>query len=99
MGVHYDPLNYSDPGKFRPDRFLEAPNKVDMSNVYIPFGLDKQKEIGFRFTVLHVKLGIISILSSYSVGMNSKSAMEFDNEKVPIYPKEPLPIVFESILK
>nr|WCC58064.1 cytochrome P450 [Pharsalia antennata] len=99
MGVHYDPLNYLEPGKFYPGRFLKEFNKIDIPNVYIPFGLDIWKEMGFRFTVLHIKLGLISIFSSYSVNLSSQCTVKFDNKKVPIYPEEPLPINFVPLLK
>lgn len=46
MGVHYDPLNYLEPEKFYPDRFVEEFHSTDVSHVYIPFGLDIRKEIG-----------------------------------------------------
>ncbi|XP_074037398.1 probable cytochrome P450 6d4 isoform X1 [Leptinotarsa decemlineata] len=98
FGVHHDPANFPDPEAFDPDRFFEDNIKYIKPNTYFPFGLDSRNTIGFRLTNVHVELCIFNILSSFRVDLTKKDhVLEFDNDKLVTYPKEPLPLRFELL--
>ncbi|CAG9821313.1 unnamed protein product [Phaedon cochleariae] len=98
FGIHHDPSSYLDPESFDPDRFFEDNVKFLKPNTYIPFGVDYRKNIGFSMTLLHIKLCIFTILSSFKVSLtDERKTVKFDTKKLTTFPKEPLPLKFEEI--
>lgn len=61
-GLQRDPNYFSEPSKFKPERFIEDPNLVH-SGAYVPFGLGPRMCIGNRFAMLEVKAVLFHLLA------------------------------------
>ncbi|XP_067005617.2 probable cytochrome P450 6a14 [Anabrus simplex] len=60
--LHCDPLYFSEPEVFNPDRFDD---EVQNSS-YLPFGQGPRMCVGFRLGLLHIKVGLASLIANYS---------------------------------
>ncbi|KAJ8938250.1 hypothetical protein NQ318_001783 [Aromia moschata] len=97
FGIHHDLDNFPDPEKFNPDRFSEENMKFVKPNTYLPFGYSLRRDIGIRLTTTQIKLGLLNILSSFSVSLDKSHTLAFNNKKLPVCPEEPLPLKFEPL--
>lgn len=70
---HNDPLIYSAPNKFDPERFNEV-NRVRINPAYyVPFGVGPRNCIGSRFALMNVKLNLYYLLKSYRLEANGQT--------------------------
>lgn len=60
--LHRDPTHFKNPEVFDPNRFL-GDNKLNVSPVYMPFGLGPRMCIGNRFVLLESKTVIFQLLA------------------------------------
>ena len=60
--IHGDPTLYSDPGRFRPERFLE---RKYTAFEYLPFGGGTRRCVGAAFAVYEMKIVLGSILAQH----------------------------------
>jgi cytochrome P450 len=40
--IHYDPDNFDEPTKFKPERFLDSDNQLIKNDAFMPFSLGKR---------------------------------------------------------
>jgi cytochrome P450 len=62
--VHHDPAVYPDPGRFRPERFLEHPPGT---YTLIPFGGGRRRCLGASFAMLEMKIVLRAVLARCAV--------------------------------
>ncbi|XP_023162666.2 cytochrome P450 9c1 [Drosophila hydei] len=55
VALHYDPDNFEEPEKFRPERFDEEHKHEIRPNTYVPFGVGQRSCIGNRLALMEVK--------------------------------------------
>lgn len=69
LGFQRDPKIFDNPLEFRPERFLNSSNGGGNSDgcFYMPFGDGPRNCIGTRLGKLTVKLGLVTVLSKFSV--------------------------------
>ncbi|XP_022240359.1 cytochrome P450 2U1-like isoform X2 [Limulus polyphemus] len=65
--VHRDPLEWPDPDKFVPSRFLDHDGKVVQKKGYIPFGIGKRACLGIPLAKIELFLFFTTILQSYRI--------------------------------
>lgn len=86
LGLHRDPEIYEDPMKFKPERFLNSPNGTNKANglFYLPFGDGPRYCIGMKLAKFIMKVGVLSVLSKFSVEFDDKTMVdsELELEKV-----------------
>ncbi|XP_017860255.1 PREDICTED: probable cytochrome P450 6a14 [Drosophila arizonae] len=63
--IHYDPEYYPEPHEFRPERFEPAALQQRHPMAFLGFGDGPRNCIGLRFGRMQVKVGLITLLSSY----------------------------------
>lgn len=64
-GIHYDPENYPDPERWRPERFLPENKHLLKPFTYLPFGDGPRNCVGLRFAYQEMKLALAYILPRY----------------------------------
>ncbi|XP_049963996.1 probable cytochrome P450 6a14 [Schistocerca serialis cubense] len=79
-GLHHDPDIFPDPERFDPERFSEEQKAQRHPYVYLPFGEGPRICIGMRFGLVQTKVGLINILSRYSVEPSEKSVRHLSLE-------------------
>lgn len=63
-GIQYDPKYYSEPMRFRPERFSEE--RVSFNErPFLSFGDGPRNCIGMRFAKLQTKLGVVLLLRKF----------------------------------
>ncbi|PSN57639.1 Cytochrome P450 6k1 [Blattella germanica] len=71
--IHRDPLYFSDPDRFDPERFTEYNKEKRPQYTYMPFGEGPRICIGLRFGLMQVKLGLAVLVSRYQFDLCEKS--------------------------
>ncbi|HWW52087.1 MAG TPA: cytochrome P450, partial [Verrucomicrobiae bacterium] len=79
--VHYDPRYYDDPGRFRPERWLDGLANRLPAGAYFPFGNGPRRCIGQGFALLEAAIVIGTL------------AQRFRFRLVPDHPVVPEPLV------
>lgn len=84
--IHRDPENFKDPLEFKPERFDEDRGGLKAykdSGSLLVFGMGPRVCLGQRFALTMMRAGLVDIIKSYKVTLNSKT-------KVPLVldPKE-----------
>uniref|UniRef100_A0A1A9ZPH1 Cytochrome P450 n=1 Tax=Glossina pallidipes TaxID=7398 RepID=A0A1A9ZPH1_GLOPL len=71
--IHRDADLYEEPENFKPERF--EPSQIEKRHpcAYLPFGDGPRNCIGMRFGKMQTKIGLISFLREYSVGLCDKT--------------------------
>lgn len=64
-GIHHDPDNYPDPGRWDPDRFMPENKALLKPFAYLPFGDGPRNCVGLRFAYQEMKLAVAYIVSRY----------------------------------
>ncbi|XP_055714134.1 cytochrome P450 6a8-like [Phlebotomus papatasi] len=71
--IQNDPEIYPDPDKFDPERFSVENSKNRHSAAFLPFGDGPRNCIGLRFGMMQVRVGLVTILRSFNVGICSRT--------------------------
>jgi cytochrome P450 family 9 len=71
--LHSDPKFYPEPEKFIPERFSKENAKNIHPFAYLPFGVGPRNCIGSRFALMETKALFVSILSKFTIEVNSKT--------------------------
>jgi len=61
-GLQHDPKYFSEPDKFKPERFLDKGDQCNF-NAYYPFGLGPRMCIGNRFALLETRTLLFHLLA------------------------------------
>ncbi|KMQ92391.1 cytochrome p450 9e2 [Lasius niger] len=88
LAIHHDAKYYSDPEKFRPERFLE--NKTyHNSSYYMPFGLGPRMCIANRFAMLEIKILLFHLLARCELKLCAKTVLpiKFSKKGLGIIPE------------
>ncbi|KAJ9577524.1 hypothetical protein L9F63_005897 [Diploptera punctata] len=75
LQIHHDPKYYLKPEKFDPERFSEEEKNKRRHFTFLPFGEGPRLCIGMRFGLMQTKVGVISILSNYTVQVSAKTSI------------------------
>lgn len=73
LSLHRDPAHYPSPERFDPERFSEEAKASRHPFVYLPFGEGPRFCIGMRLGLLQAKLGLVHLLSNYTVDVSSET--------------------------
>ncbi|KAJ9594998.1 hypothetical protein L9F63_013720 [Diploptera punctata] len=71
--IHRDPLYFSDPDRFDPERFTEYNKEKRPQYTYMPFGEGPRICIGLRFGLMQVKLGLAVLVHRFEFDLCEKS--------------------------
>ncbi|XP_049831913.1 probable cytochrome P450 6a14 [Schistocerca gregaria] len=71
--IHHDPVHYPNPERFDPERFSDEAKASRHPFVYLPFGEGPRFCIGMRLGLLQAKLGLVHLLSNYTVDVSSET--------------------------
>ncbi|XP_032682978.1 cytochrome P450 9e2-like [Odontomachus brunneus] len=62
--LHHDPKYFSEPEKFKPERFLKSSEQNECNlDAYYPFGVGPRICIGYRFALLQMKILLFHLLA------------------------------------
>ncbi|TDH15811.1 hypothetical protein EPR50_G00013180 [Perca flavescens] len=89
--LHRDPDLWSEPEKFKPERFSEENKETIDPYTYMPFGAGPRNCIGMRFALVMMKLAMVEILQrySFSVCKETEIPLEMDIQGL-LAPKRPI---------
>ncbi|VVC37283.1 Cytochrome P450, conserved site,Cytochrome P450,Cytochrome P450, E-class, group I [Cinara cedri] len=76
--IHHNPIYYSNPHIFNPERFSTEQKPTQLNGTFIPFGDGPRLCIGKRFAELEMKLVLSKILSQYEVLPCEKTEQPID---------------------
>jgi cytochrome P450 len=63
--MHRDPTIFTDPGEFRPERWLDGAATPEMQQAFIPFGLGNRQCVGDRFAWTQLKMTVAATVARY----------------------------------
>ena len=63
--MHHDPVNFPDPEKFNPDRFLPENRESIQPFTFIPFGTGYRACVGIKYALIVSKLALAKLIKSY----------------------------------
>ncbi|KAJ8951057.1 hypothetical protein NQ318_003753 [Aromia moschata] len=99
MGLHYDEKFFSNPKEYNPERWINK-NSYNVNGLYyIPFGDGPRTCIGQRFGTLATKLGLVHIISQFTVEStpDTPQSLEFEPRCFLLKAKEELYLKFKDI--
>lgn len=65
--LHRDPVAWSDPERFDPERFLSPAKDNRHPYQFMPFGLGPRSCVGMRFALMEIKITLVKFLLKYRV--------------------------------
>ncbi|XP_030555359.1 probable cytochrome P450 6a14 [Drosophila novamexicana] len=88
--IHYDPEIYPEPHEFRPERFEAAACQQRHPLAFLGFGDGPRNCIGLRFGRMQVKVGLITLLSTYrfSLPPDGPKELAISNKNLLLVPGE-----------
>ncbi|AFM14505.1 cytochrome P450 [Turneriella parva] len=96
IALHRNPRYWSEPDRFKPERFLGENAEPSVKQAFMPFGAGPRKCIGSVFAMLEMQTAIYTLLQKYRLsrvaGYEPKIEYLFTARL-----KEALPVVFEPI--
>uniref|UniRef100_A0AAR5Q360 Cytochrome P450 n=2 Tax=Dendroctonus ponderosae TaxID=77166 RepID=A0AAR5Q360_DENPD len=75
-GLCHDPVYFSRPEAFSPERFLDR-DRQGFKRVFYPFGGGHRVCLGQRFGAMQVKMGIVEIIRRFQVSFDEKTHLPF----------------------
>lgn len=93
VGIQHDPKNYEEPEKFIPERFLDADGVVNTklidSTLFLSFGKGPRMCLGFRFSIMKIKLVIVHLLAACELLPSAKTPdpIVFDKKSLSVVPE------------
>lgn len=97
--IHYDPEIYPEPNEFRPERFEAAAVQQRHPMAFLGFGDGPRNCIGLRFGRMQVKVGLITLLSSYRFQLpaDGSSELTIGSKNLLLIPNEGVRLRVEPI--
>ncbi|KAM7149340.1 cytochrome P450 3A12-like [Molossus nigricans] len=89
--IHQDPVHWSEPEEFRPERFSKENKDSINPYIYTPFGSGPRNCIGMRFALMNMKLAIVRVLQHFSFKpcKETQIPLKLDFEGI-IQPEKPI---------
>lgn len=87
--IHHDPEYYPDPERFDPDRFAPAEVARRDSVLWLPFGDGPRNCIGYRFGMMQLRVGLVTLLNSFEFGPSERTQrpLKFSKEALLLMPE------------
>lgn len=73
--IHHDPVNYSNPAAFQPDRFSASAKSTRPHAAFLAFGDGPRNCIGARFGLMQVRMGLVTLLSNYEFSPSARTPL------------------------
>lgn len=89
--IHYDPEFYPNPEKFDPNRFESEEKKKRDAMTWLPFGEGPRNCLGYRFGIMQMKIGLVTLLSNFTFSFGPKTAVPI------VYSKSAIVLTPENI--
>ncbi|KAK5644735.1 hypothetical protein RI129_006035 [Pyrocoelia pectoralis] len=99
LGIHMDPDYYPNPELFDPERF-SVENKSSLPPcAWIPFSGGPRTCVAFRFGLLQIKVGLVTLLRRYKFSLHpsTKIPMKFDPKSFLLTSASPILLCAEKI--
>lgn len=98
-GIHHDPAIYPNPDIFDPTRFLPEEASKRHSMAFIPFGEGYRICIGFRFSIMEIKVAVSKLLLNFQLdrGDGLADKMEFHHTGIVLTPKGEVNMKFNEL--
>ena len=93
LAMQTDEKYYSDPEKFKPERFL---GESSADKPYYPFGDGPRNCIGMRMGMMQTKVGILLMLQKFKYELKSKHDLKFNPQLFLLSPKDSIEL---SVIK
>uniref|UniRef100_A0A7N6AWP7 unspecific monooxygenase n=1 Tax=Anabas testudineus TaxID=64144 RepID=A0A7N6AWP7_ANATE len=94
--LHRDPDLWSEPEKFKPERFSKENKENIDPYTYMPFGAGPRNCIGMRFALVVMKLAVVEILQRYSFSVCKETEIPFEMDiQGLLTPKRPIQLKLE----
>lgn len=90
--IHGDPATYPEPGRFRPERFLERSYAPDE---YLPFGGGAKRCLGASFAVQEMMIVLAGLLTRFEIRLRKDRAVRPRARTITIAPAGGVEIVLE----
>ncbi|XP_031625910.1 cytochrome P450 9e2-like [Contarinia nasturtii] len=97
LGIHMDPKYYTDPEKFKPERFNQEEQRNRHKETFLTFGEGPRICLGMRFAVLQMKVALVRIALNLHIKLSPQhKPIVIDTQSLLLYPKDGILLQFES---
>nr|CAD7394903.1 unnamed protein product [Timema cristinae] len=79
--LNHDPQYFPEPERFYPERF-DPENKSSTGMLdFLPFGTGSRKCIGMDYTMIHMKVGLVPLISKFKFGLYGEATTPIELDK------------------